>query len=106
MQDSCRKFLQYILGGIAVGCIAALGSIASSGTFRYLFVPQIRHNLGGKPIGIVSTSSNKIGEFSCVYIKLSNFMLFPFVEASDSMNVLLKHTNVTGLTTLAVYSVA
>ena len=55
------------------------------------------HNLGGKPIGIVGTSFNKIGELSCIYIKLIGFMLFPFTEAAVYMNLLLKHTNATQL---------
>jgi hypothetical protein len=46
-------------------------------------------------MGIVGISSNKIGEFSCVYIQLSDFTLFTFVEAAVSMNVLLMHTDVT-----------
>ena len=36
-----------------------------------------------------------MGEFSCVYISLSDFKFFPFVEATSSMNELLKHTDVT-----------
>ena len=38
-----------------------------------------------------------MGEFSCVYISLSDFKYFPFVEAATSMNELLKHTKVTPL---------
>ena len=95
MQDTRDKYRQYILGRIAAGTIAALGTDAPSGTSQYLYAPQIYHNLGGKPIGIVGTMSNKIGKFSCVHVKLSDFMLFPFVEAAVSMNVLLKHTDVT-----------
>ena len=91
MQDIRDKYIQYILGGITAVTIAALGTIASSGTFQYLYAPQIHHDLGGKPISIVNTLSHKIGKISCVHVKLSNFMLFPLV----SMNVLLKHTNVT-----------
>ena len=94
MQDNFNKYLQYVLGGIAAGTIAALGSIASSGTFQYLYASQIHHDLGGKPIGIAGTLSNKIGKFSCVHVKLSNLMLFPFVKAAESMNALLKHTNI------------
>jgi hypothetical protein len=36
-----------------------------------------------------------MGEFSCVYISLSDFKFFPFVEATSAMNALLKHTDVT-----------
>jgi hypothetical protein len=40
-----------------------------------------------------------MGKFSCVYINLSNFKLFPFVEPTASMSGLLKHTEVTQLST-------
>ena len=36
-----------------------------------------------------------MGEFSCVYISLSDFKFFPYVEATSTMNELLKHTDVT-----------
>jgi hypothetical protein len=99
MQDSREKYLTYVLGGITAGSIAALGSIATGGSFQYLYVPQIHHNLGGQPIGIVGTSSNKMGEFSCIYMNLRNFKLFPFVEPTASMSRLLKHIKVTQLLT-------
>jgi hypothetical protein len=80
MQDSREKYLTYVLGGITAGSIAALGSITTGGSFQYLYAPQIHHDLRGQPINIVGTSSNKMGEFSCVNMNLSNFKLFPFVE--------------------------
>ena len=55
-------------------------SITASGTIQYIYALQIHHNIGGKP--------------SCIHVKLSNFMLFSFVEAAVSMSVLLKHTNI------------
>ena len=94
MQDTRVKYCQYVLGGITAGTIVALGTIASSGTVQYLYAPHIHHDLGGKPIGIDGTMSNKIGKFICVHVKLSKFILFPFVEAVFSMNVMFKHTNV------------
>ncbi len=97
MQDSREKYLTYVLGGVTAGSIAALGSIATGGSFQYLYAPQIHHDLEGQPIGIVGTSSNKMGEFSCIYMNLSNFKLFPFVEPTASMSRLLKHTKVTQL---------
>ncbi len=99
MQDSREKYLTYVQGGITAGSIAALGSIATGGSFQYLYVPQIHHDLGGQPIGIDGTSSNKMGEFNCVYMNLSNFKLFPLVEPTASMSGLLKHTKVTQLST-------
>jgi hypothetical protein len=97
MQDSREKYLTYVLGGITAGSIVALGSIATGGRFQYLYAPQIHHDLGRQPIGIVGTLSNKMGEFSCVCMNLSNFKLFPFVEPTASMSGLLKHTEVTQL---------
>ena len=97
MLDNRDKYYKYLLGGISAGTIAALGTIAPSGSFQYLYAPQIYHDLGGEPIGIVGTSSNKIGKFSCIYINLGDFKCFPFVEATASMSKLLKHTDVTQL---------
>ena len=91
------KYYKYLLGGISAGTIAALGTIAPVGSFQYLCAPQIYHNLGGEPIGIVGTLSNMIGDFSCVYITLGDFKCFPFVEAAASMRKLLKHTDFTPL---------
>jgi hypothetical protein len=90
-----KKYFEYILGGIVAGTIVALGTIApGSMNFHYLFAPQIHHDLGGKPLEIVDNLSNKLGKFSCVYISLDSFKLFPFVEAAGSMNKLLAHTEV------------
>jgi hypothetical protein len=95
MLDNRDKYYKYFLGGISADTIAALGTIAPGGSFQYLYVPQFHHDLGGKPIGIVGTSSNTIGEFSCVYITLGDFKCFPFVEAMASMSKLLKCTGIT-----------
>jgi hypothetical protein len=97
MLDNCDKYYKYFLGGISAGTIVALRTIAPGGSFQYLYAPQIYLDLGGEPIGIVGTSSNMIGKFSCIYITLGNFKCFPFVEAMASMSKLLKHTDVTPL---------
>jgi hypothetical protein len=97
MLDNRNKYYKYLLGGISAGTIAALGTIAPGGSFQYLYVPQIYHDFGGEPIGIIGTLSNMIGKFSCVYITLGDFKCFPFVEATASMSELLKHTDVTPL---------
>ncbi len=97
MLDNRGKYYKYLLGGISAGTIAALGTIAPGGSFQYLYAPQIYHDLGGEPIGIVGTSSNMMGKFSCGYITLGDFKCFPFVEAATSMSKLLKHTDVTPL---------
>ena len=95
MLENRDKYYKYIIGGISAGTIAAIGPIAPGGTFQYLYAPQVRHDLGGDPVGFVGNLSNKIGKFSCVYISLSDFKFFPFVDATSAMNVLLKHTEVT-----------
>ena len=71
MQENHDKYFKYLIGGISAGTIAAIGTIASGSTFQYLYAPQVYHDLGGKPVGFVGNASNKIGEFSCVYISLS-----------------------------------
>ena len=78
MLKNRNKYYKYLIGGI---------TIAPGGTFQYLYAPQVNHDLGGDPDGFVNNSSNKIGKFSCVYIRL--------VEATSAMNVLLKHIEVT-----------
>ena len=88
-------YYKYLTGGVSIGTITAFGTIDPGGTFQYLYAPQVHYDLGGDPVGFVSNSSNKIGEFSCIYIRLSDFKFFPFVEATSTMNKLLKHTKVT-----------
>jgi hypothetical protein len=88
-------YYKYLIGGISAGTIVAIRTIAPGGTFQYLYAPQVRHDLGGNSVGFVGNSSNNIGKFSCVYISLSDFKFFPFVEATSAMNELLKHTEVT-----------
>jgi hypothetical protein len=95
MLENRDKYYKYLIGGISAGTITVIGTIAPGGTFEYLYAPQVRHDLGGNPVGLVGNSSNKIGDFSCAYIRLSSFKFFPFVEATSVMNVLLKHTKVT-----------
>jgi hypothetical protein len=97
MLENRNNYCKYLIGGVSAGTIAAFGTIAHGGTFQYLYAPQVHHDLGGNPVGFVGNSSNKMGEFSCVYISLSDFKYFPVVEAATSMNKLLKHTEVTPL---------
>ena len=97
MLENRDNYYKYLIGGVSAGTIVAFGTIAPGGTFQYLYAPQVHHDLGGNPVGFVGNSSNKMGEFSCVYISLSDFKYFPVVEAATSMNELLKHTEVTPL---------
>ncbi len=95
MLENCDKYYKYLIGGISARTIVAIGTIAPGGTFQYLYAPQVHHDLGGDPVCFVGNSSNEIGKFSCVYISLSDFKFFPFMDATSAMNVLLKHTEVT-----------
>ncbi len=73
MNSTRKGYYDYILGGITSGTIAAIGTLShESNNFIYLFAPQIHRDLGEKPLGIVGNAFNKMGEFSCVYIKLTD----------------------------------
>ncbi len=78
MLENRDKYYKCLIGGISAGTIATIGTIAPGGTFQYLHAPQVHPDLGGDPVGFVGNSSNKIGEFSWVYISLSDFKFFPF----------------------------
>jgi hypothetical protein len=95
MQDNRAKYFKYLIGGVSAGSIAAIGTIAPGGTFQYLYAPQVHRDLGGEPVGSVGNMSNKIGEFSCVYISLRDCKFFPFVEATSAMHENLKHNEMT-----------
>ncbi len=77
MQEHRDKYFKYLIGGISAGTIAAIGTIASGGTFQYLYAPQVYHDLGEEPVGFIGNASNKIGGFSCVYFSLRDFKFFP-----------------------------
>ena len=69
--------VSYIIGGIKAETIAAIGTCSlGSSIVQYLYAPRIHHNLGGEPKLIIGNSSNKMGEFSCVYIPLTDMRLF------------------------------
>ena len=69
--------ISYVIGGIKAKTIAAIGTCApGSSTVQYLYAPRIHHDLGGEPKLIVGNASNKLGEFSCVYIPLTAMRLF------------------------------
>jgi hypothetical protein len=95
MLENRDNYYKYLIEGVSAGTIAAFGTIAPGGTFQYLYAPQVHHDLVGNPVGFVGNSFNKIGEFSCVYISLSGFKYFPFVEATSAMNELLKYNETT-----------
>jgi hypothetical protein len=96
MNSTCKGYYDYILRGITAGKIAAIGTLShESNNFIYLFAPQIHRNLGGKPLGIVGNTSNKMGKFSCVYIKLTDLKYFPNIKSTTTMDACLKHTEIT-----------
>ena len=88
-------YIDYIIGGIKPGSIAALGTIApGSHILSYIYAPQIHYDLGGKPIGFVGNSSNKYGEFSCAYPDIKSFSLFPIIALKTTMDIKLIHPNI------------
>jgi hypothetical protein len=99
MNSTRKGYYDYILRGITAGTIAAIVTLShESNNFVYLFAPQIHRDLGGKPLGIVDNASNKMDEFSCVCIKLTDLKYFPYIESTTtSMDARLKHTEVTPL---------
>ncbi len=93
MNSTRKGYYDYILGGIIAGTIAAIGTLFhESNNFIYLFAPQIHRDLGRKPLGIVGNTSNKMGKFSCVYIKLTNLTYFPYIKSTTTMGTHSKHT--------------
>ena len=80
------KYFDHIIGGINAGTIAALGTLApGSSTLTYLYAPRIHTDLSGTFIGFVANSSNKIGEFSCVFAGKENFGLFPIINTKTEI---------------------
>ena len=73
--------LSYVIGGIKAKTILAIGIVAlGSSIVQYLYAPsKIHHDLGGEPKLIVGNASNKLGEFSCVYIPVASLRLFALV---------------------------
>ena len=84
--------LSYVIGGIQAKTIAAIGTVApGSSIVQYLYAPKIHHDLGGQPKLIVGNASNKIGEFSCVYIPFASLKLFACVAKKEKMVTLMKY---------------
>ena len=84
--------LSYVIGGIKAKTIAAIGTVApGSSIVQYLYAPKIHHDLGGEPKLIVGNASNKLGEFSCIYIPVASLRLFAFVAEEEKLDTLLKY---------------
>ena len=79
-----RDVLSYVIGGIKVKTIAAIGTIApGSSIVQYLYAPKIHHDLGGESKLIVGNASNKLGEFSCLYIPFASLKMFACIAKKD-----------------------
>ena len=75
------RYFDHLTGGIAAGTIAAIGTIApGSSILTYFYAPRIHTDLRGAFIGFVGNSSNKIGEFSCIFVSRDVFGLFPIIN--------------------------
>ena len=85
-----KDVLSYVIGGIKAKTIAAIGTCApGSSIIQYLYAPRIHHDLGGEPKLIVGNASNKLGEFSCVYIPFESLKLFVCMADEKKLDTLL-----------------
>jgi hypothetical protein len=81
-----KKYFDYLTGGISAGTIAAIGTLApGSSTLAYFYAPRIHTDLSGAFIGFVANSSNKIGEFSCLFVSRESFGLFPIIDIKNDI---------------------
>lgn len=80
------RYFDHFTGGIAAGTIAAIGTLApGSSTLTYCYAPRIHTDLSGSFIGFVGNSSNKIGEFSCVFVSRDAFGFFPIIDTETAI---------------------
>ena len=76
-----KDVLSYVIGGIKAETIAAIGTVVTgSSIVQYLYAPKIHHNLEGEPKLIVGNASNKLGDFSCIYIPFASLKLFACID--------------------------
>ena len=82
----------YLVRGIKAKTIEAIGTVSpGSSIVQYLYAPRIHHDLGGEPKLIVGNTSNKLGEFSCVYIPSAPLKLFACISEKEKLDTLLKY---------------
>jgi hypothetical protein len=80
------KYFDHILGGISAGTIAALGTVAlGSYNLSYIYAPQVHTDLSRNFQGLVGKASNKIREFSCIYIHKDSFGLFQIIDSKANL---------------------
>ena len=70
-----------------------IGTIGpGSSILQYLFAPKIHHDLVGEPKELVIlNASNKLREFSCVYITITSLKLFACIAKKETLYTLLKY---------------
>jgi hypothetical protein len=84
--------LSYVIRGIKAKTIAVIVTVSpGSSIVQYLYAPKIHHDLGGEPKLIVGNPSNKLGEFSCIYIPYASLKLFACVAEKEKFDTLLKY---------------
>ncbi len=72
-----KDVVSYVIGEIKAKTTSAIGTCAPGlSIVQYLYAPRIHHNLGGDPKLIVGNASNKMGDFSCVYILLTAMRMY------------------------------
>ena len=87
-----KDVVSYIIGGIKAKTILAIGTCApGSSIVQYLYAPRIHHDLGGEPKLIVRNASNKMGEFSCVYIPLTAMRMYVCMAMEKRLDGLMRY---------------
>ncbi len=87
-----KEVTAYVIGGIKAKKIATIGNVSpGSSIVQYLHAPRIHHDLGGEPKLIVGNASNKLGEFSCVYIPFAAIRLFACIADERKLDTLLTY---------------
>jgi len=84
--------LSHLVGGIKANTIAAIGTLAPGTSIsQYLVAPKIHHDLGGAPKSIFRNTSNKLGEFSCMFMTLASLKLFVCIAKKEKLAGLLSY---------------
>jgi hypothetical protein len=81
------KYFDHVLGGIGAGTIATLGTVApGSYNLSYIYAPQVHTDLSGNFLGFVGNASNRIGEFSCIYIHKDSFGFIQIINSKVNLD--------------------
>ena len=80
-----------IINSIRANTLSAIGIVAfGSLETQFIFNPQVHTKPNGTPIAILGNASNKMGEFTLVYLSLASICLFPCVIQKE-VNYILPH---------------